>query len=263
MHQTSKARQAGLLSGVTTVGYQILTNLLPFAACFVYVGYTKSKQHIYDKLRNYEATQSVTTDIVSKLVTNMGIMDDSLHKLKKKYDDHWRYHDQVYTMLGVLNEINRNSNRLKTITEQARQGRVAMEEIGYFMNLNYTTPLEYVDLNIDFFSFKSEYTEFISAEECDNGESLHINFAVILEYTTAKIYEIDAFNYWDIMKSPPQLMTYVGKQYVLHDEIHNCRKAMVDSKALLIAERCVKQNYLDPQLNRWDVIRNTSAINET
>lgn len=172
-------------------------------------------------------------DIVAKLVESMGIIGTSLHSLKQQYDENWVYHDQVYAMIGVLNEINKSGNRSRIIIEKAKQGQVAMRELGYIMGLNSTTRLTFNgdedDLNVDFFNFNSEYTEFISAEEVDNGKSLHLNFAIIIEYPNATIYEIDTFNYWDILKTPPELLKYTGKKYVLYDKQHNCRKAISDT----------------------------------
>lgn len=262
LHNSSTARQAGLLAGITQVGYQIITNLISFASCFVYFGYTRSNTHIYDKLTEYKNTQSAIKDIVTKVVESMGIMGTSLQTLKQQYDENWYYHDQVYAMIGVLNEINKNGNRLRIITEKAKQGQVAMRELGYIMNLNSTTPLIYGDFNINFFDFKPEYTEFIAAEEVDNGKSLHFNFAIIIEYPNAKIYEVDTFNYWNILKTPPELMTYTGKKYVLHDKQHNCRKAITDTQALLIAERCTNENYLDPRLDKWEKVETASNMSE-
>lgn len=264
MHPVSKSRQIGLLLGITVVGYQIITNLVSRVADAVSPNAAESTLLVTSRIAEYSRTQSAIKDIVTKMMSNMEIMDSNLHKLKKTYDEEWSdYHNQVFSIIGVLNEINRIGVRLDNIIGKARQGLVDTREVAYFMGMNEIKHVNIHDLDIDLLSISPEYTEFISAHEVDNGRGIHIHFAVIIEYPGAKIYEIDSFDYWDVVKSPPILMKYIGKPYVLFDKSHNCRRAVIDSKAMLISERCSKPDYIDPSLNQWTKSSqqyNTSAL---
>lgn len=57
-------------------------------------------------------------------------------------------------------------------------------------------------------------------------------------------------------------MTYVGKPFVLFDKTHNCRKAVIDSRATLISERCNKADYIDPNLDKWQIIPGKLNVTE-
>lgn len=104
-------------------------------------------------------------------------------------------------MIGVLNEIARNVMRLRTIVEKTRLGQAAMTELAYFMDIGPAKHLLELDLDLDISSIQPEFTYFIEAYEVDDGKAVHIHFAIIMEYPDAKVYEIDSFEHWDILKS--------------------------------------------------------------
>lgn len=110
----------------------------------------------------------------------MGIINSELHEVKKKNDDEWNYHNQVFAMIAIQNEINKNGNRLRNIFDKARQGKVAIRDVAYFVNINSTNHLIHGDLNIDLANFNPGLTDFITAfivhDRCGNG--LHFNFVI-------------------------------------------------------------------------------------
>lgn len=165
-------------------------------------------------------------------------------------------------MIGVLNEITRNGMRLRTIIDKARRGQAAMPELAYFMDISSEKHLRAHDIDLDISSVQPEFTDFIEAYEVDGGTAIHINFAIIMEYPEAKVYEIDSFDHWDILKSPPQLMTYVGKPYVLYDRTHNCRKSVLDNRATLIPERCTRVDYIGTNLDKWQAVPGKQNVSE-
>lgn len=170
--------------------------------------------------------------------------------MKKKYDDNWKNYDQVFAMLAVLNEINKYGERLRAIIEKAQDGKVAIREVAFFMNLNSTTPLLEAGQSINLYDVNVEFTELINAYEVPD-KGLHIHFAIILPDPDAEIFEIKSFDYWNIYKDQPQLLTCVGEKYVNYNKKFDCKMAVIDNSSNFIFEKCHKQGYTDPKLNKW------------
>lgn len=234
--------------------YQIITNLVSYV-----VGPSVSPHMTVDNTNldhavfKYEHDQSAITDVISKVVENMNFTDKDLHELKKRYDESWGYHDQVFAMLAVLNELNRDGNRLRSIIEKAQVGKMALKEIAHFMSLNGTSTMKEAGLSINLFDINIENTEFINAFEVGD-KGLHLHFAIMLSDPDTDIYEIESFNYWNMQQYPPELMTYVGERFVIYNKKLNCKRAVLDSSSIIVTEKCHKIGYTDPKLNKWLVI---------
>lgn len=52
------------------------------------------------------------------------------------------------------------------------------------------------------------------------------------------------------------MLTFTGKKFVLYNKVHNCRKSLIDERAVIVTEKCNMKNYIDPNLNSWVILPN-------
>lgn len=85
------------------------------------------------------------------------------------------------------------------------------------------------------------------------------NHSVIFKFlakkpaSSVKIHKIVAFDRWDNLTDTPQLLSYDGPKYILHNETNDCIRGIEtpDPKASWVLEECNDANSTDPKLEAW------------
>lgn len=110
-------------------------------------------------------------------------------------------------------------------------------------------PLKQIDPN----SIEPESVNFSSI-----GSNMFLTeFTARLKSTTAALYHVATFKYWDrLLTDKPVMKEYIGSNYVLHDAKYNCSLGLQERPQSYAHAECSMQNYIDKRLSKWRDIEN-------
>lgn len=209
---------------------------------------------------NIDIVQAVTSGLTDEVIN----IKRELTRHIDNYNHAMRVVPHLIWMTSELQlGMSKSRDNLRRIKELYIKKTVAVKELSELLNITSFAHADELDTRFRQISYVSPQT-------------IKLEFSIFPKSHEAGIFKVQAFDWFDIIKEPPALMSYVhanmaspGHQdvitdtYIIYDIKNNCMKPISRPNRRRVDETCTVTDYVDPRLKEWKIIEQPDDIYAT